>query len=68
MVYKKEVPSGVYKTPKTDNGFDNTMVLKTRMFVASKYPTAFENHSILQNRSIYLILQKYFVSKVPNKA
>ena len=45
---ENEVLSGVYRTPKKDYSlsFDNTMVLKTRMFVASKYPTAFEKHII----------------------
>ena len=55
---ENEVLSGVYRTPKKDYSlsFDNTMVLKTRMFVASKYPTTFENH---------IIFAKLYLSNTP---
>ena len=43
---KKEVISGVSKTPK-DYSFDKTMVLETTRFVASKHSITFKNQSIL---------------------
>jgi hypothetical protein len=46
VVKKKEVMSGVSKTPKKDYSFDKTMVLKTTRFVASKHLVAFKRHSI----------------------
>ena len=52
---KKEITGGVSKTPKYHN-FDET--LKITRFVISKHATTFENHSILQNCSIYPILKK----------
>lgn len=39
------------------------MVLQNTRLVCIKHPEASDSQSILQNRSIYLILQKYFVSK-----
>jgi len=53
---KKEVLNGVSKTPKKDYGFDNTIVLKTKRFIASKHPEVLETQSSLQNYIIFPIL------------